>query len=136
MAPKMFFDLIFQFSFFENEIIETHVRTFLPLNISAVGSVKMLHIWRVLFCSTTFHIKIFWEEHMSAELLRNSERFGNWCFLAHLSKPHFLEVIWLFWTCHSLILITFLICRDCKTLWDCKSCQNTIRGIFHFVFDI
>ena len=49
MAPMIFiflFILILIFFFFDYKTIETHVRVFLPLNISAVGSVNK----KVLFC--------------------------------------------------------------------------------------
>jgi hypothetical protein len=38
MAPRIFFK-IFIYFFFKNKTDETHARTFLPLNIAAVGSV-------------------------------------------------------------------------------------------------
>ena len=43
MAPRIFFILVFKFSFFfKYKTIETHARAFLPLNISAVGSVPVV----------------------------------------------------------------------------------------------
>ena len=43
MAPRIFFrfNSLFFIYFFEYETIETHARAFLPLNILAVGSVKV-----------------------------------------------------------------------------------------------
>ena len=110
------FNILIFIYFSKYETIEIHARTFLPLNISAVGSVKMLHIWGVLFCS--FHVKILWEEHMSAELLRKSERFGNWCFLAHFFKPYFPEVNCFFWLVICWFLLPFWyveIVKLCET---------------------
>ena len=48
MAPMIFFFLfiLILIFFFDYKTIETHVRVFLPLNISAVGSVNK----KVLFC--------------------------------------------------------------------------------------
>ena len=57
MAPRIFFfrfNILIFIYFFKFKTIETHARAFLPLNISAVGSVisnTFIYMWQIYFYS-------------------------------------------------------------------------------------
>ena len=112
MAPRIFFrfDILIFIYFFKYKTIETHVRAFLSLNISAVGSVYWVcnRFQNEIICS--YILKEFWR-NLTFELDWIFVCFGH--FLTRAGRPTFNDNSGDFWHYISSKKYAFWLIFEC-----------------------